>query len=598
MRDLRNVALDSMVLLMVFSFALWTSGCATVGSLGEIRGKSVLLVVADSPASAREELELVRALALVPLRLYPGEEDSSLQATLAAAPGRVAQARGAAERRRAPWLLVVEEKHVRVETARGGQLLWRVRLPQGEQAHRKLAARLERALGPEAHLLSAGETRLAPSEELRPLRSAAVEARWEEYSAAIDRLIAVYPADPALRSHLGLRDYLLDQPQGEKELILAAAMAPQAESELFALALAADEAGKVGLGVRVRQALVELYPDRLDYVPALADGHAALGESSRSLALCGGRGVPGARKGALTIPMGSAPHDFPAALPVADLRFCTGWYLFEAENWEFAALAYEESGDIYSALGRWDELAESYNNSGAAMVQVERPLTAASVLRKAVDIREEIGTPAPLAVSRYNLARALADAGRLRPAIGSYSQSAADYGRAGQMLEALDALVQTLELFARGGESARFETQGRAIRTRLEALPSSRDRDELLGNTWFELGAGRYVLKDYEGAVAAFGRSLRSWEALGMVTEEGQTHYSLAGPRLAMHLFSEAYADLVRALAIAVLQSDSVSIIEVSQQMEDVEGLIRSSGQRLPPIPKELQTVLDMVPRE
>jgi len=425
-----------------------------------------------------------------------------------------------------------------------------------------------------------------------------VEARWDEYSVAIDRLIAIYPADPALRSHLGLRDYLLDQPRGEKELVLAAAMAPDAESELFALALAAEEAGKVGLGVRVRQALVELYPGRLDYVPALAEGHAALGETSRALAICRGSDVPGEQKVAQAIPMGSAPHDFPAALPLADLRFCTGWYLFEAGDWEFAALAYEESGDIYSALGRWDELAESYNNSGAAMVQVERPLTAASALRKAVDIREEIGEPGPLAVSRYNLARALADAGRLPTAIGTYTQSAADYGRADQPLDALDALVQTLELFARGGESERFEDQGQAIRTRLEALPASRARDELLGNTWFEVGAGRYVLKDFEGAVAAFGRSLRSWQALGMVTEEGQTHYSLAGPRLAMHLFSEAYADLVRALAIAVLQSDSISIIEVSQQMDDVASLIRSSGQQLPTIPEELQSVLDRVPRD
>jgi len=598
MRDLRQLGFDSIALGLACSFVLWTSGCATVGTLGELRGQSVLVVVADRPASATVERDLVRALALVPLRLYPGEEDSALQGTLAEEPGRVAQAGAAAERRRVPWLLVVDDKHARVETARGGQLLWQVRLPRGERAHGKLAARLERAVGPEAKLLSAGETRLASVDELRPLRRAAVEARWDDYSAAIDRLIAIYPADPALRSHLGLRDYLLDHPRGEKELLVAATMAPEAESELFALALAADEAGKVGLGVRVRQALVALYPDRLDYVPALAEGHAMLGERSRALALCRGSNVPGAQKSALAIPMGSAPHDFPGALPLADLRFCTGWYLFEGENWEFSALAYEESGDIYSALGRWDELAESYNNSGAAMVQVERPLTAASVLRKAVDIREEIGAPGPLAVSRYNLARALADAGRLSAAIGTYSQSAADYGRAGHPLDALDALVQTLELFARGGELARFEDQGQAIRKRLEALPPSRARDELVGNTWFELGAGRYVLKDHEGAVAAFGRSLRSWEALGMVTEEGQTHYSLAGPRLAMHLFSEAYSDLVRALAVAVLQSDSLSIIEVSQQMDDVERLIHSSGQQLPTIPTELQSVLDRVPRD
>jgi hypothetical protein len=120
----------------------------------------------------------------------------------------------------------------------------------------------------------------------------------------------------------------------------------------------------------------------------------------------------------------------------------------------------------------------------------------------------------------------------------------------------------------------------------------------LVGNTWFELAAGRYVLKDHEGAVAAFLRSLRSWEALEMPKEQGQTHYSLAGPHLAMHLFAEAYADLVRALALAVEQSDSVSIIAISEQLGDVERLIRSAGQELPLIPKELRAVLERVPRD
>jgi tetratricopeptide (TPR) repeat protein len=296
--------------------------------------------------------------------------------------------------------------------------------------------------------------------------------------------------------------------------------------------------------------------------------------------------------------MGAAPHNFPAALPLADLRFCTGWYLFEGEYFEFSALAYEESGDIYSALGRWDELAESYNNSGAAMVQVDRPLTAASVLRKAVDIREELGDVAPLAVSRYNLARALADAGQRSAAISGYSQAAADYQTTGQTLDSLEALGATLELLAGGGEAARFELQGKAILGRLDSAAASRERDELVGNTWFELAAGRYLLKDYEGAVAAFRRSLRSWEALEMPAEQGQTHYSLAGPHLAMHLFGEAYADLVRALALAVELSDSVSIIAISEQLKDVDRLIRSAGQELPLIPKELRAVLERMPRD
>ena len=485
---------------------LMGSGCATVGSLGELRGRSVLLVVEDVEAAdaGRQEAELVRSLALVPVRIYPSEEDLDLQESLAGEAGRLLEGRAAAERRRTPWILVLGDGQARVETSREGQLLWRSRLPRGTRARAKLAARLERALGGKRKVLAAGETRLASVTELRPLRRLAVEARWEEYSAAIDTLVRTYPADPAVRSHLGLRDYLLGQAKGEDALFLAAAMAPVAESELFALALAAESAGKVGLAVRVRQALVELFPARLDYVPALAEGHAALGETARALALCRGRDVPGDRAAALALPMGAAPHHFPDALPLADLRFCTGWYLFESENWEFAALAYEEAADIFSAMGRWDELAESFNNGGAAMVQADRPLSGASVLRKAVDIREELGALSPLAVSRYNLGRALADAGQNLAAIESYSRAATDYEAAGLPLEALDALVGTLELLAQDGARDRFEGQGKAILERLESTRPSRAREELVGNAWFELGAGRYVLKDNEGAVAGF----------------------------------------------------------------------------------------------
>jgi tetratricopeptide (TPR) repeat protein len=586
--------------LVLWLLAMSATGCVSLGGLGELRGGSVVLLMEDvegGPHLGGSEASLGRSLALVPLRIYPGEEDPELQEALSEQSGRLDAARREAEVRRAPWLLVFNETHVRVETARGAHLLWRTRLPRGPRAEGRLAARLERLLGGGKTPLGAGETRLVSMMELRKLRRSAIESRWDEYSTLLEQLITAYPADPAVRSHAGLREYLRGNSEGEQLLVLAAAMAPDSESELLSLALAAENAGKVGLAVRVREALIDLYPERLDYIPALADGAAALGETGQALALCRGRDVPEERSAALTLPMGSAPHQFPTALPIADLRFCTGWYLFGREQWEFSALAYEEAGDIYSALGRWDELAESLNNGGAAMVRADRPLSGASALRKAVDIREEIGVRGPLAVSRYNLGRALSDAGQHTAAVDSYREAAADYDAAGRPLEAVDALVSTLDVLAKDGARKNFEDQGEAIVARLTAAPPSREQQELLGNAWFELGAGRYILKDNEGAVAAFLRSLRSWQQLEMRAEEGQTHYSLAGPHLAMYLFAEAYSDLVRALDAAVEISDSVSIIEISRQLDDVETLIREAGQSLPLLPEYLREMLSRVPK-
>ena len=91
-------------------------------------------------------------------------------------------------------------------------------------------------------------------------------------------------------------------------------------------------------------------------------------------------------------------------------------------------------------------------------------------------------------------------------------------------------------------------------------------------------------------------KSLRTWQKLEMRVEEGQVHYSLASPHLAMRRFDEAHADLVRALVLAVELSDSVSILEIREQLEDIEDLIDHAGQEIPPIPPELQRVLDLVP--
>ncbi|MEE2828020.1 MAG: tetratricopeptide repeat protein [Myxococcota bacterium] len=585
--------LRALVLLLL---VLCCSACTAPGVLSGLRGGAVLVVVDDKdPAVAlRAESELERALALVPLRVRPTSAEGDLQETLAGDDGRLPEARRAAEERRLPWLLVVRDGWARMETTRSGQVLWRTRFRRERTLSAKLAVRLDRAVGGRRKILNSGQVRLAPAGELKVVRGLALEGRWEDYSAAVDDLAMAWPADPAVRTHVGLRDHLVHSDARRESLQLARAMAPDAESELLALALTAEETGRIALAVRVRELLTGLYPERFDYIPVLAEHYDLLGQSDRALSLCRTGDHAADRAKLLRLPPGTAPDQAPDALPVADLRFCTGWYLFEAGEWEFSALAYEDSIQLYETFGRWDELGESLNNAGAAMVRAERPLTAAATLRKAVDIREELSAPLPLATTRYNLAWALSDGGRLLEAVDTYGQAADDYDRAGRRLEALDALVMTLGVLVRVGAEQRFEGQGRLILERASNLSPSRDREKLIGNTWFELGEGRYAFRDLEGSIAAYLRSLRSWQQLEMRVEEGQTHYSMASPHLALRRFDEAHADLIRSLAVAVELSDSESILEIQAQLREIEELVDHAGQELPPIPPKLRRYLEM----
>ena len=124
---------------------------------------------------------------------------------------------------------------------------------------------------------------------------------------------------------------------------------------------------------------------------------------------------------------------------------------------------------------------------------------------------------------------------------------------------------------------------------------ASPERDRLIGEAWFALGAGRFQLGDHEESLAAYLRSLRGWQALGLRTQVGQTHYAMAAPQLALRRYDEAYSELLRALKTAHEDSDSVSLIQIGQQLGAVQELIRQAGQQLPPIPEELRAVLELV---
>lgn len=571
------------------------SACATVRRLPLEPGSRLLVVVQDADSAAAAlaaEADVDRALALVPLRAWPSGADPALGDEIDS-PGRqrVDLARGAAERRRLPWLLVLDGRRIRIETAREGLVRWQARVVPGRDRAERVARTLSLALPSDRHLGlgGPGEVRLAPPGRLAALRELVVQSRLQEYSAEVAAMLAAWPADPAIRTHAGLREHLASGVGSMAGLELAAAMVPGAESELLAVALAADGAGAAAVGLAVRRALVRLEPDRLDYRPGLAEALQAVGEPDEALSACREGMQRADRESFVDLPAGTAPDAAPGAVAFADVAFCTGLHLYEAEQFEASAMAYEDAVAVFQATGLRPELGEALNNAGAAMVGAGSPLTATRVLLKAVAVREEIGDPLPLANSRYNLGRARSEANQVQEALSSFDAAASDYERAGEPQDALDALVETLDLYVRDGDGDGFASRAGAIVAALDSLPEGDGRELLRGNAWFEIGKGRLTFGDARGSLAAYLASLRAWERLGLRLEQGQTHYSLALPHMAMFEFGEAHADLLRALGIAVDLGDAASILDIGEQLRQVESLIEKAGQQVPEIPEDLQ---------
>lgn len=545
-------------------------------------GSRLLVVSEGTEDPGAAEAALVRALSVVPLRAWPNDSDPALVDDLRG-DDRLEQARGAAEERRLPWLLVLGSGGARLETARTGDVLWRGGARADDAT--SVASALRRGLGERGQ----GTARLAPAGRLAEVRELAATSRWEAYVAAVGSLVEEFPADPAARTHAGLAVHLVSDVGRTDDLELARAMAPDSESELLAVAIAAEAEGSIGLAVKVRRALLRLHPARVDYRLSLADDLDLLDLPDEALSACRAGLTLADRAAMEELDKGTDPHEAPGALTFADLSFCVGFHLFEAARWEHAALAYEDAATVYEALDSWRELGETLNNAGVAMVQAERPLIGARALRQAIDVREELGEPLPLANSRYNLGRAYADAGRAAQALVTLHRASEDYRRGGAPLEALDTLVDTLELHVDQGDRDGFEERGRTIVADLEGEPESERREEVAGNAWFEMGRGRLTFGDTEGSLAAYLRSLRVWQALQWRLEEGQTHYSMALPHLAALELEEAWMDLLRALEISVELSDSSSILAIRAQLEDVGDLIRQTGREPPEVPEALR---------
>ena len=581
-------------LLPALLLALLLGGCASArGSLASMRGLPVLVVDAGGEGAAGREAALERALAVVPLRTWPGAAEEQLDGVLAGdGAGRVERAREAAEVRRLPWLLVRDAASARLETARGGDVIWEVTLKPRGPVDEQVRDGLTRVLVPagEELTLDPSVTRLAGVDALTALRRALVEGRYDEHRAALDAALTRWPADPALRTHEGLL-LVMGRTSSPAELERARAMAPESESELLAIALLAAQAENKALALTAREQLVTLYPGRIDYLPEAADLLAETEGAQHAVRLLLSTLNGLDREARLAVPPGSAPHEAPGALPYADLAFTAGWYQAEVGRWELAALAYEDAVRIYERLDRPRELGDTLNNAGVAMVEAERPLLAASTFRRALRVRRKGPDPQKAANTRYNLARALADAGKGGEALRTYLGAARDYASAGAPWESLDARVEALQHLAAEGERASLEELAAEILAESgERRPSDSARaGEVTGNTWFELGRARLVLQDAAGSLAAYGRSLEVWVDLDRRVEQGQTLYSMALPHLALFEFSSAFDDLVAALEIAVETGDSSSILAIRVQLGEVRELVRKSGQELPEVPEHLR---------
>jgi tetratricopeptide (TPR) repeat protein len=437
-----------------------------------------------------------------------------------------------------------------------------------------------------AGALGASPGRRAPSATVLELRGLALEdvGRWTSRAA---ELVLEWPADPAIRLHAALPAALAGEPTDQ--LRAARDLAPHEESELHWLALEAARVGRSGLSRRLRELLVRLHPERIDYVPELArlvflsDGPEA---ALRVVDAARGRLDRAALE---RLRPGADPEDHPLALPAADLERAAGWYLARLGENGRAALAYGAAASLYGHLGRPAEQAEALNNQGVVLVEGGRAETAALRLREALDLREGNAPLSEVAETRYNLARALADAGRAPLAWRSWLAAAQDYDRAGLPVEAIDALVESLESVIALDDPQALEAQVADILGRVEALPPDSRPGELEGWTWYELGRGRNAFADFDGSVQAYGRSLDVWRALEKRRREGQTLYSRAIPLLGRFDFALAHADLVQALRIAVEVNDTASIVIIREQLAQVAELVRQAGGQELEYPPELR---------
>ena len=589
---------------LLLAVVLLITGCRTTNSASSLywlRGQSVL-VVAESEGSSEALADgsatgLSRAIALLPFRSWPAEVEASLRSLLVSARGPTAQLREAAEKRRIPWLLVRDEDGLRIETTRHGKVLWRLTLPARRPIRAAVrglrqAMRPPRGVAPVASspLLDVDDTRLAEAAVLGRLRELALgTGRLEHREAALDAA-GRWPADPAIRTHAALAaapaSPLLS------DLQVAVQLNPEGESELFALTLAAEQRGRPSLALGWRKLLAELFPERLDYLPELADlladhDQAELGLRMLLAGLARGDGAV-----MKSLPSGTTPHESPKALPYADLSFTVGWYLALAEDWELAAHNYLDAEALYGSLGRPRERSDALNNAGVAMVEAGRPLAAATSLRSAVELRSQQASPDRAATSSYNLARALADADRLGRALRAYEEAAQSYRQAGLEIEAIETQIERLALLARDGQSPAFERAGAELLLLLEQ-PGQPQELEALASLWFEIGRGRDSMGFREKALSAYRQSLALWRQLSRRLEEAQVLYSMALPHVALLRFSEAHQSLVEALVIAVELGDSVSILAIRSQVKELDELLRARGDEIPKIPEDLRQWLE-----
>ena len=583
-------------------------GCATTrgqgADLSYLRGQPVLVIAemngATDPATglgpAAVEGALARALTLLPLRIWPGAADSALHGRLAGASARLSRAQEAAETRRLPWMLVHSEAGLRLQTTRSSEVLWKLRWDSRhplENAVRGLS-RVLRSPGAAGapsppSLLRIDEIRLADEMLLAELRQLALAQRWPEHRRLALESVERWPADPAIRVHAALTAGSDDSTL--PELRLAVSLNPEGESELLALALAAESAGQAGLALRWRELLVKLFPQRLDYRPELADRLAEHDDPAGALRVCRSGLAHADGESIDRLAPGTAPHKDPTALPYADLRFATGWHLALSENWELAAHNYLSAAKVYAAFGRPRERGDALNNAGVAMVEAGRPLAAAAVLRRAVELRALQGSPGRTATSGYNLARSLADANRLSKALTAYQEAEAGYLRAGAEREARETALERLSVVARTGDAEAFEVAARELLERLDG-PGD-EAGELLASYWYELGRGRQSLGRAELALQAYAMSLEMWRRLDSRLEMGQLLYSMASSHLALLRFAEAHSVLVSSLEIAVELKDTSSILAIREQLGQLEALLEARGEALPAIPDELRPWLE-----
>ena len=584
------------------------AGCRTTRAPGLdfARGQLVLVV---APAEPSEEAALDRALTLTPVRSWPATADTPLTQRLDGAEddARLAVARQEAEERRIPWLIVSEPDALRVEDVRGGAVRWEKPLRGGARTPHGRARVLREALGADAgpDLLDPDGVRLAPADALDRLRRLAASAAWEEHQEVVADLRAEFPADPALLIHGVLPELLTEgsSPSADAALRRAHAMNPAGESELLAVSLVAEANEQRPIALRAREHLARLLPERLDYRSELADLQSEMIGEDEAIGTClGGLGGVADPERFRSLPPGSAPHDAPAALPWADLSFSLGWYLTRDGRPQEALGAYEQAMDVYDALGRPRELADTMNNTGVALVQAGRAIVAVPMFRKALRLRQDQGRAEKAANSRHNLARALADSRRLNDAIRTYEDAATDYEALGDPLGAAESLYETLEHHAATGDREGLEARATDLFARLDGLQDADEArvatTELRGSVWFELGQARMALDDPRAALDAYGEALRWYRAVDRRLYEAQTLYSMAVPNMALFRLEEAHANLLAALRLAVDLGDSGSIIDIRDQVGELRRLLRASGAEPAPPPPALAPWLGEVDDE